>query len=199
MSVQDVAAEGSRLRGRAARQALRGALIQGPEVTFASGVRSRVYLDKWRLLAHPAGWHAVQLGLATLWVRLSELDYYAIVACPALGAVPFAAVLAYSLDRRLLVVRRSPNDHGAGTGRRLTWEPGPGERVVLVEDVVTSGQTVLESVHLLRAAGLVVESCVCLVDRESGGAEALGRLGVTLYSLARLAELLEPEPEDAFA
>ena len=65
-----------------------------------------------------------------------------------------------------------------------------GDRVCLVEDVVTSGGALAESVSALRDGGLVVRHAVCVVDREEGGADALARIGVRLHSLFRAGELL---------
>jgi len=66
-----------------------------------------------------------------------------------------------------------------------------GERVCLLEDVVTSAGALLEAVEALREAGLVVRTAVCVVDREEGGAEALRRHSVDLRSLFVASELLE--------
>jgi orotate phosphoribosyltransferase len=65
----------------------------------------------------------------------------------------------------------------------------PGARVLVVEDVVTTGGTVVETVQLLREAGATVERVVCVVDREQGGTERLAAVGVQLEALATLAEL----------
>jgi len=62
--------------------------------------------------------------------------------------------------------------------------------VCLLEDVVTSGGALAESVSALREAGLVVRNAVCVVDREEGGADALARLGVRLHALYRVGDLL---------
>ena len=67
-----------------------------------------------------------------------------------------------------------------GTERRIEGVYEPGERVLLVEDVVTAGGAALEAVRALRAAGLVVERALCVLDREEGGAEALAAEGVEL-------------------
>jgi orotate phosphoribosyltransferase len=67
--------------------------------------------------------------------------------------------------------------------------------VCVVEDVVTSGGALLESVEALRESGLVVETAVCAVDREEGGEEALARAGVALRPIFTAADLLE-KPKD---
>jgi len=79
---------------------------------------------------------------------------------------------------------------GYGTANRLEGPYEEGECVCLVEDVVTSGGALLESVVALREAGLVVNTAVCVVDREEGGADALARHAVRLRPLFRAGELL---------
>jgi orotate phosphoribosyltransferase len=86
-------------------------------------------------------------------------------------------------------VRKEAKEYG--TANRLEGFFEPGERVCLVEDVVTSAGAAIEAVAALREAGLEVGTAVCVVDREEGGADALGRLGVRLLALFRPAELLE--------
>ena len=66
---------------------------------------------------------------------------------------------------------------------RIEGAWAPGERVVLVEDVVTSGGAALEAVDALRDAGLVVETAICVMDRESGGQEAMAARGIRLAPL----------------
>ena len=73
---------------------------------------------------------------------------------------------------------------------RYVVRRGPGDLVLLVEDVVTSGGALAEAVGALRDAGLVVRNAVCVVDREEGGSDALARIGVRLRPLYRAGELL---------
>ena len=75
-------------------------------------------------------------------------------------------------------MRKDAKDYG--TENRLEGAFEPGERVCLVEDVVTSGGAALEAVEALRAAGLECRTAVCVVDREEGGADELARHGVRL-------------------
>jgi len=85
-------------------------------------------------------------------------------------------------------VRKAAKEHG--TAKRLEGPYEEGESICLVEDVVTSGGALLESVEALRGAGLVVHTAVCVVDREEGGADALARQAVRLRPLFRAGELL---------
>jgi orotate phosphoribosyltransferase len=86
-------------------------------------------------------------------------------------------------------VRKEAKEYG--TANRLEGFFEPGERVCLVEDVVTSAGAAIEAVEALREAGLEVGTAVCVVDREEGGVDALARVGVRLRALFRPAELLE--------
>jgi orotate phosphoribosyltransferase len=90
-----------------------------------------------------------------------------------------------------IIVRGEAKSYG--TGNRIEGAFAAGELVCLVEDVVTSGGALAESVEALREAGLVVRNAVCVLDREEGGSDALARLGVRLRPLFRASELLEGE------
>ena len=78
---------------------------------------------------------------------------------------------------------------GPRTASRAQFEPG--EKVCLVEDVVTTGGAAVEAIHALRESGLECRTAVCVVDREEGGADALARVGVRLRTIFRAAEILE--------
>ena len=90
-----------------------------------------------------------------------------------------------------LIVRKEAKEYG--TANRLEGVFEPGERVCLVEDVVTSGGAAVEAVDALREAGLECRIAVCVVDREEGGADALARRGVRLVPLFRAGELLSAQ------
>jgi orotate phosphoribosyltransferase len=87
-----------------------------------------------------------------------------------------------------MIVRKEAKDYG--TSKRIEGVFEPGECICLVEDVVTSGGALLEAVEAVRAAGLVVRTAVCVVDREEGGADELARHAVRLRSLFRAADFV---------
>jgi orotate phosphoribosyltransferase len=88
-----------------------------------------------------------------------------------------------------LIVRKDAK--GYGTENRLEGAYEGGERICLVEDVVTSGGAAVSAVEVLRNAGLECRTAVCVVDREEGGVDELARHGVRLRPLFRVGELLE--------
>jgi orotate phosphoribosyltransferase len=86
-----------------------------------------------------------------------------------------------------VIVRNTPKEYG--TRNRIEGAYEDGERVCLIEDVVTSGGALLEAVSALRDAGLTVQTAICVVDREEGGAEALARETVQLRPLFRASDV----------
>ena len=166
--------------------ALREAAYLEGDFVLRSGRRSRYYLDKYRFETRPDLLGPLGRAIAEA-VREHEPDAERL-AGPELGAVALAAAASLESGLPFLIVRKEAK--GYGTSNRLEGVHEGGECVCLVEDVVTSGGALLESVEALREAGLVVDTAVCVVDREEGGADALARLGVRLASLYRAGELL---------
>ena len=162
------------------------AYLEG-DFVLRSGRRSRYYLDKYRFETRPDLLRALGELIAEA-VREHEPEATRL-AGPELGAVALAAAASMSSGLPFLIVRKEAKDYG--TANRLEGVFEPGERTCLVEDVVTSAGAAIEAVEALREAGLEVATAVCVVDREEGGADALGRAGVHLQALFRASELLE--------
>ena len=80
---------------------------------------------------------------------------------------------------------------GNGCGNRLEGLWQPGERVVIIEDVITTGGSIVSSVELFRAAGLVVEDAIVLLDRQQGGVENLRKAGIRVHSVLALGDVLD--------
>jgi len=160
-------------------------LLEG-DFVLRSGKRSSYYLDKYRFETDPDLLRALGERLAEV-VREAEPELRRL-AGPALGAVALTASASMASGLPFIIVRGETK--GYGTGNRIEGPYDAGEVVCLVEDVVTSGGALAESVAALREAGLVVRAAVCVVDREEGGSDALARTGVRLRALYRAADLL---------
>jgi orotate phosphoribosyltransferase len=168
------------------REALGQAYLEG-DFVLRSGRRSRYYLDKYRFETRPEVLEA--LG-ARIGERIAEADPGAErLAGPELGAVALLAAASLRLRLPFVIVRKE--DKAYGTARRLEGDFETGERVCLVEDIITSGGAAVQAVEALRAAGLECSIAVCVVDREEGGREALAARGVELHPLFSSSELLE--------
>jgi orotate phosphoribosyltransferase len=161
------------------------AYLEG-DFVLRSGKRSRYYLDKYRFETRPDILAALGDRIAR---AAAEHEPEAVrLAGPELGAVALAAAGSLVSGLPFLIVRKAAKDYG--TSKRLEGVYDEGDRVCLVEDVVTSGGALLEAVSALREAGLVVETAICVVDREEGGSEALAAEGIELRPIFRASEVL---------
>jgi orotate phosphoribosyltransferase len=167
---------------------LEHAYLEG-DFVLRSGRRSNYYLDKYRFETQPELLAALGEHIAA---TVAEHEPDAVrLAGPELGAVALAAAASMSSELPFLIVRKEAKEYG--TANRLEGAFEPGERVCLVEDVVTSGGAVVEALDALREAGLECRIAVCVLDREEGGADALARRGARLVPLFRAGELLSAE------
>lgn len=168
----------------ATRSARRGDFV------LASGKRSTLYIDA-RLTTmspdglaligplaldrlHHAGWHVSAVGGLTLG---ADPISYAISYASAGSATPV----------RAFTVRKEPKAHG--TGRQIEGPFRAGDRVAVIEDVITTGGSALRAVEAIRAAGGTVAGVLALVDREEGGRQAIESAGLQVLALARASEV----------
>ena len=154
-----------------------------------SGRTSNYYLDKYRFETRPDLLAALGDHIAA---AVAEHEPEAVrLAGPELGAVALAAAASLSSALPFIIVRKATKEYG--TANRLEGAYEAGDRVCLVEDVVTSGGAAVEALDALREAGLECRIAVCVVDREEGGADALARRGARLVPLFRAGEWLPTE------
>ncbi len=162
------------------------AYLEG-DFTLRSGKRSRYYLDKYRFETQPELLGPIGDRLAA---AIAEHDPGAArIAAPELGAVPLAAAASLSSGLPFVIVRGAAKEYGTANRLEGVWEAG--ERVCLVEDVVTSGGAAIEAVKALREAGLVCDTAVCVLDREEGGVDGLARQAVRLWPLFRAGDFAQ--------
>ena len=139
------------------------AYLEG-DFVLRSGRRSNYYLDKYRFETRPELLSALGEHIAA---TVSEHEPDAVrLAGPELGAVALAAAASMSSGLPFLIVRKAAKEYG--TANRLEGVFEPGERVCLVEDVVTSGGAVVEALEAVREAGLECRIAVCVLDRRGG-------------------------------
>jgi len=162
-------------RTELARRILGVAHLTG-EFRLRSGVTSGEYFDKYQFEAVPELLRAV----ATLLVPLVPPGTQ-VLAGLELGGIAIATALSLNTGLPTAFVRKVAKSYG--TCQLAEGASLAGRRVVVVEDVVTSGGQVVESTEQLRRLGAKVGSAVCVLDRESGGREALARIDLTLNAL----------------
>ena len=111
-----------------------------------------------------------------------------------IAGIPFAGLplaVATSLAGQIPLLYARPEAKTYGTARRIEGLHAPGERVIVIDDIVTDGTSKLEAIAPLEAAGLVVKDILVLVDREQGGAERLAARGYTVHALLKITECFE--------
>ncbi|MCI4324448.1 MAG: orotate phosphoribosyltransferase [Thermoplasmata archaeon] len=164
-----------------AKDLLESGAVRFGTFTLTSGQTSDLYVDVKRATTDPERLRRIAERLVA---RVGDAER---LAGMELGAVPILVALALASHRPYAIVRKAGRSHG--TGQRVEGEIPTGARVLVVEDVTTTGGSVAETVELLRAAGGVVDRVVCVVDREQGATERLATLGVRLDPLITLSEL----------
>lgn len=153
---------------------------------LASGAESEFYFNLKPTMMSPEGAYLCARGLLEK-IRGESVDY---VGGLEMGAVPVIAALAAVSDIegkpvKTFFVRKSAKDHGTRevVEGLATGESLAGKRVLITDDVATSGGSVMKAIEAARAAGAVVEHALVIVDRQEGAAEALAAEGVTLASV----------------
>lgn len=173
------------------------------QFTLASGRSSTLYVDARLTTMSPDGLALIgPLALATCdaagWAP-DAVGGLTLGADPVSYAIAYASALAAPATGRPLVraftVRKAPKQHG--TGRLIEGPFREGDRVVVVEDVITTGGSALKAVEAIRAAGGTVVGVLAVVDREEGGREAIAALGLPVRALATAAELVAAMPAGA--
>ncbi len=157
------------------------------DFTLASGRKSKYYVDIKKASMNPE-------LLKLIASRISEiLKLYSIkadyVGGVALGGVPIAVSVSLETGLPLLMIRKEAKDYG--TKGQIVGDVVPGTEVVLVEDVTTTGGSVIKAVQALRDEGLNIHYVITVTDREEGASGALSSVDVELIPLARISEMIE--------
>jgi len=152
--------------------------------TLASGKTASYYLDCRNLTLHPRGTNVIAMGILEKLAALPSMPDA--VGGMAIGADPITAAVVTVAGQRDLpllgfMVRKEPKGHG--TGRQVEGPVKPGQRVVIVEDVITSGGSALAAVKAAREFGLEVLGVIGIIDRLAGGEAAFAAEGIPLETL----------------
>jgi len=168
------------------REALMGLIqenaLEFGDFTLASGKKAKFYLDCRKVTLDSRGANLIASGM----LDLMASDMPDAVGGMAIGADPITgAIITLSGQRsrhlRGFIVRKGAKDHGKG--RDVEGPVKPGDRVVIVEDVITTGGSALKAVDRAREFGLKVTGALAIIDRLAGGEAAFASRGVPLKTL----------------
>ncbi|ADN02215.1 orotidine-5'-phosphate decarboxylase [Spirochaeta thermophila] len=175
---------GEGLKERVLKGLVEAGCFKVGDFVLKSGKRSPFYVDLRRVPSFPELFPKVISAYASLARRL---EFERIAGIPTAG-LPIAAGLALHLGKPLIYPRLDAK--GYGTGNRVEGEWRPGERVLLVDDLITTGGSKIEAATVLRDAGLVVEDLVVLLERGARGHKEMEEAGIRLHAYAHIREFL---------
>ncbi len=161
--------------------------LQFGDFTLASGAKSKYYIDIKKASTDPK---VLKLIAGKMAAQLKDMGLKVDrIAGIVLGSIPLATALALETGIPYVMVRKEKKDHG--TGKLIEGTLNEGDKVLVVEDVITSAGSSVVSIKTLREAGAVVEDVFSVIDREAGGTEALKEIGVRFSPLVRASDLLQ--------
>lgn len=150
--------------------------------TLRSGKVSDTYFDKYRFEADPELLRDICQAMTKLIPANTQ-----VLAGLEMGGIPIVTVLSQVTGLPSAFIRKEPKAYG--TCQYAESTPLQGKKFILVEDVVSSGGAIIDALSLLRADGLNPLGAVCVIDRETGGREALAEAGLDLKALHTFSEV----------
>lgn len=161
--------------------------IRFGDFTLASGKKSRYYIDIKKASTNPDVLKCIAIEMKE---KIQQKSIHGdFIGCVALGGVPIAVAVSLETSMPLVIVRKETKDYG--TKGQIIGDPKPGSSVILVEDVTTTGGSVIKAITILKEKGLEVRFVLVVVDREEGASENLKKIMVELIPLIRISDLLE--------
>jgi len=155
------------------------------DFTLSSGKKSNYYINMKKAITEPEILSTIS-KLITEKIKDDEIDK---VAGPALGAVPIATAVSLESGKPLLMIRKEKK--GYGTSKLIEGNLIQGDNVILVEDVTTTGGSLLKAINAILDNGGVVKKAFVVVDREEGAMETFANEGITLEPLISVSEFFE--------
>lgn len=154
---------------------------------LTSGAISDYYIDIKKASTDPRILKTIAHEMSTY------ADGYDLLAGMELGAVPLVVAVALETGIPYVIIRKERREHG--TGKQIEGPDVGGHHVLLIEDVTTSGSSVVKSIDILRTGHAYVDKVLTVVDREAGARDILDKLDVTFIPLLSVSEILHKKKE----
>ena len=173
------------LKNRLVQALFEAGCVRFGNFTLASGKQSPIYVDLRRVISNPALLRQAASAYASL---AAALKFDCLAAVPY-AALPVTAAVALEMNKPMIYPRKEAKTHGTGQMVEGLFEKG--QVALAVEDVITSGGSILTAVKTLEEVGLVVKDVIVLVDRNQGGHQAMAGGGYSLHAVLTIDEIVE--------
>jgi len=155
------------------------------EFILKSGMKSPIYIDLRMIISFPDLLGNIALVLIE---AVKNLNYEKIAGIPYTG-IPIATAVSLAKNIPMIYNRKEKKSYGTAKQIEGIWESG--DRVLVIDDLITNGESKMETFALFQEAGLVVHDAVVLIDREQGGRQRLRQNGYELHSLISVFEIID--------
>jgi len=163
--------------------------IQFGTFTLASGKISSYYIDLRTIPSYPGAYKTlIEVYGEFLRHEFKPSTYDAVAGIPTAG-LTLSSPLALMVEKPMIYVRKDEKDHGRG--KLVEGVTKPGWKVLVIDDVITTGGSILSAVEAIRAEGCDVEKASVVIDRLEGGAAAMKKAGVKLHAMTDILELVK--------
>ena len=163
----------------------RNSIILFGDFKLTSGMWSPYYIDLRKIYSIPYLFRDV---VHLYRIKLGELSRYDVISGIETGSIPLASVLAYTLEKPMIYVRKRRKEFGAS--KIIEGVLNKDDYVIVIEDVVTTGGSVSEAVDAIKSLGGKVEYALAFIDRMQGASRNLSEKGVKLISIYRVTDML---------
>ena len=164
-------------------------IIRFGNFTLASGKNSSYYVDLRLIPSYPHQFRKMIKNLQNLIVEKTGLNDFDCLASVPTGGLVVTSALAIEIVKPLIYVRSKPKEHG--TTKSIEGKISTGMKVVMVDDVVTTGTSVLNGINQLKEAGLLVSDLYVIINRLEGADKALSNIGVQTHQLTDILEITD--------
>ena len=164
-------------------------ILRFGDFTLASGKKSPYYIDLRLVASYPHQFRKMIKNLQNLVSDELGLDSFESIVSVPTGGLVIASALAIETVKPLMYVRNKPKDYG--TTKSIEGKFSEGTKVVMIDDVATTGGSVINAIKILKEENIIIKDAYVIVNRSEGAEQALKEQGVKIHQIADMREMTE--------